>query len=76
MTKKCMRIFVGVFYVCAQSPVIMSPCDVFCLWFMQVIFLTAYCDRLMCDRLHLCELDIIYQNHSPYSLTKKGIEVC
>jgi hypothetical protein len=76
MTKKCMRIFVGVFYVGVKSLMIMSYCDVFCLWFRHVLVPTRCSDKLMCDRLHLRELDIIYQIHSPYSLTKKGIEVC
>jgi len=55
MTKKCMRIFVGIFYVGVKSLMIMSYCDVFCLWLMHILVLTRYSQRLMFDRLHLDE---------------------
>jgi len=63
MTKKCMRIFVGIFYVGVKSLMIMSYCDVFCLWLMHILVLTRYSERLMFDRLHLDHLDIIYLIH-------------
>ena len=52
ITKKCMRSFVGIFYVGVKILMIMSYCDVFCLWFMYILVLTRYSERVMFDRLH------------------------
>jgi len=69
MTEKGLRIFVGIFYVRVKSLMIMSYCDVSCLWLMHILMLTRNSERLMFDRLHLGELNIIYLIHSLCYLT-------
>jgi hypothetical protein len=69
MTKKWKRILAGIFSVGVNSLMTMSYCDVFCSCLTHILVLVRYSDRLMAERLHLVELDVIYHIHSLRSFT-------